>query len=96
MSYISVELVRDFDGTYYANVHEDGKVVEGLPEYVSYRTLKKAIMDKIGFVVVPVGCLKFQRVGRKEYAFFLRIGVGYRLGRNLKLSRGGEAFCRFC
>lgn len=70
MQKIDVEIVRDFDGTYYANVSKNGELVDDLPEYVNYRTLKKAIRDKINFQILPMKALKFERFGRKEFAYF--------------------------
>lgn len=64
------EVVRDFDGTYYANISVDGTRVSGLPEYVNYRTLKKAIKEQCELELPPVKDLEFQRIGRKFYARF--------------------------
>ena len=70
MNKIDVEIVRDFDGTYYANIVKNNELVDGLPEYVNYRTLKQAIRDKINFQILPLKALKFERLGRKQYAYF--------------------------
>lgn len=67
---ISVEVVRDFDNSYYVNVVKDGEIVKGLPEYVDYRTLKTAIRNQTGFEMLPLKALTFKQYGRKQYASF--------------------------
>ena len=64
------ELVRDFDGTYYINIIWRGERIEGLPEYVDYRTLQNAVKNAQGGTELPP--LKdwiFKRYGRKSYAY---------------------------
>ena len=62
------EIVRDFDGTYYANLNYRGEYVP-LKEYDSYRELKKEAKAK-GYDVLPnLSELNFERYGRKEYAY---------------------------
>lgn len=68
MNKIIVEIVRDFDGLYYANVSVNGEIIHGLPELVDYRTLKTAIKEKINFEILPKKALSFERSGRKQYA----------------------------
>ena len=62
------ELVRDFDGTYYANLTIDGAHVDGLPENVNYKTLKEAIRQRTGIQMIPVSHMYFCKLGRKQYA----------------------------
>lgn len=64
-----LEIVRDFDGTYYANMQIEGKCVEGLPAYVDYNTLKNAIKEKTGVVILKRKDLIFKKLGRKHYAY---------------------------
>ncbi|MDD2269234.1 MAG: hypothetical protein PHY15_06760 [Eubacteriales bacterium] len=68
MEKINVEIVRDFDNSYYANVVVDGNVVRSLPEYVNYRTLKTAIKEQAGYEIPTIKALSFTRMGRKQYA----------------------------
>lgn len=62
----SCEIVKDFDGSYYANLFINGKYTCGLPEYVDYKTLKKAIASK-GVQLPNLSELCFERYGRKSY-----------------------------
>lgn len=68
MSKFTCEIVRDFDGTYYANVCVDGKMVEGLPEHVNYNTLKDAIRRKANVEILKCKDMIWEKVGRKHYA----------------------------
>mgnify|MGYP001312239469 CR=1 FL=1 len=70
MNKYDVEVVRDYNGLYYANMFKNGERVTGIPEYVNYRTLKKEIEHLTGFSILPMKTLKFKRVGRKQYARF--------------------------
>lgn len=64
-----VELVKDFDGTYYANVTTDnGKRLEGLPEYVTYKQLKAALAETAKIELPTVKSLEWKKCGRKQYA----------------------------
>lgn len=64
-----LEVVQDFDGTYYANMMMGGKPVLGLPEHVDYNTLKEAIRQKTGVDILKKKEMKFQQSGRKKYAY---------------------------
>ena len=64
-----LEVVQDFDGTYYANMVMNGKPVTGLPEYVNYNTLRDAIRQQTGVVILNRSQMKFQGRGRKKYAY---------------------------
>lgn len=70
MNKIDIEIVRDFDGTYYVNMFKNGDMINGLPEYVNYRTLKKEIKNITGFEILPMKALKFKSRNRKQYASF--------------------------
>ena len=70
MNKIKIEIVRDFDGTYYANVTNNDELIKDLPEYVNYSTLKKAIKGKINFELPLLKTLKFEKLHRKAYAYF--------------------------
>lgn len=63
------EIVKDFDGSYYANLFINGQFCCGLPEYVDYKTLKQAIALK-GVQLPNISELRFERYGRKSYAHF--------------------------
>ena len=64
-----LEVVQDFDGSYYANLTIDAIPVKGLPEYVDYKTLKNAIKEQTGIVILNKNDMKFQQNGRKKYAY---------------------------
>lgn len=64
-----LEVVQDFDGTYYANLTIDSKEVKGLPEHVDYNTLKEAIKNKTGISILNRNDMKFQQHDRKKYAY---------------------------
>lgn len=66
MQTVVIELVEDFDRTYYANVNIDGQSYFGLPEYVSYNVLKRAIKEKIGIHIQRKP--EFEKYGRQSYA----------------------------
>ena len=63
------EIVQDFDGTYYANMTNEKGRVDGLPEYVDYKTLCNGIKKITGISFVPRKSLKFKQYGRKKYAY---------------------------
>lgn len=62
------EVAQDFDGRYYANMTIQEKRVEGLPEYVDYKTLQKSILQKTGIVILKRKDMIFEKYGRKRYA----------------------------
>lgn len=64
-----LEVVQDFDGSYYANMLLGGKRVEGLPEHVNYNELRDAIRQKTGVVILQRKDMKFQQSGRKKFAY---------------------------
>ena len=61
-----LEVVQDFDGSYYANLTIDAIPVRDLPEYVDYNTLKNAIKEKTGIEVLKKKDMIFQQNGRKN------------------------------
>ena len=63
------EVVRDFDGSYYANMCIGGNIVNDLPEYVNYKTLKEVIKQKTGIEILKCKDMIFEKHGRKYYAF---------------------------
>lgn len=68
MERIFIEIVKDFDNLYYANITLNGNSVKGLPEYVGYVELKKAVKEKLGYTLPNLKDLKFEKSGRKCYA----------------------------
>lgn len=67
MKKVLIELVEDFDLSYYANVTVEGKpICVELPEYVPYKVLKKAIQQEVGVRIQKKP--EFDRFGRKRYA----------------------------
>lgn len=66
--FVSCEIIRDFDGTYCANLAINGDPVQGLPGNVAYRDLKAAVLKEAGVQLPDVGSLRFTKMGRKQYA----------------------------
>lgn len=64
-----IEVVQDYDGTYYANMIRGGKPVVGLPEHVDYNALRDAIREKTGVVILKRKEMFFQQSGHKKYAY---------------------------
>lgn len=62
------EVVQDFNGKYYANMTIAEKKVEGLPEYVDYKTLCEAIERKTGIRILKRKDMIFEHFQRKAYA----------------------------
>lgn len=65
----SIEFVQDFDGSCYANMTVEGKDVTGLPEYVTWLELGKAILAKTGIHIPRYEDLTWEKLGRKHYAY---------------------------
>jgi hypothetical protein len=64
-----IEIVRDFDGTYYVNARNElHEHIKGLPEYLPYKELKKAVKEALGVTLPPLKSLTFEGNGRKQYA----------------------------
>ena len=66
---ILVEIVKDFDGRYYANMTINGELVRDLPEYVDYNTLRNCIKEHYHFELIRAKELIFEKIGRKQYAY---------------------------
>lgn len=62
-----LEIVKDHDGSYYANLTIAGRLVAGLPEYVPYRKLKAEIKEKYGIELPTLKNLELKQFGRKWY-----------------------------
>ena len=70
-----IEIVRDFNNVYYVNMTADnGEYVKGLPEYVGYMDLKKAVKCLTGCELPTLKSLTFEGNGRKKYAHIERTG----------------------
>lgn len=64
-----IEIVRDFDGTYYVNARNElHEHIKGLPEYLPYKELKKTVKEALGVTLPPLKSLTFEGNGRKQYA----------------------------
>ena len=64
-----LEVVQCQDGTYYANMAVARNFVRGLPEYVDYNTLRRAIRLKTGISILPKKDMIFQKSGTRNYAY---------------------------
>lgn len=64
-----LELVREFDGSYYANMVIEGQWVKNLPKYVNYNTLREAIRCETGISIPLKKNMIFERHGRKRIAY---------------------------
>lgn len=62
------EIIKDFDGSYCANMQVEGRIVENLPENVNYNTLKDAIRKQTGVEILKCKDMIFNKLGRKYYA----------------------------
>lgn len=71
-----LEIVKDGNGAYYANLTVDGKAVRVIPEYVDYRTLRAALKEVYGFEIPKLSDLKFDNdgFGRKRSAVIRGVG----------------------
>lgn len=70
-----IEIVRDIDNVYYVNMTaETGEYVKGLPEYLPYKELKKAVKCFTGCELPALKSLTFEGKGRKQYAHIERTG----------------------
>lgn len=66
-----IEIVRDFDNSYYANF--DGETQQRVgneaPEYVKYGELRRWIRDRLHVDIGTAASLKWEKLGRKMYAY---------------------------
>ena len=69
MSKWFLEIVQNYDGTYYANMTINGAIVRNLPESVDYDTLKREIRQRTGIEILKRKDLNFQQRGGKKYAY---------------------------
>lgn len=53
--------IIDHGNIYKANLSIDGKPVDGLPEYIGYHHLKRAIREKTGICIKSRQDLKFEQ-----------------------------------
>ena len=67
----SIEIVRDFDNSYYVNMSINDVSVLDVEEYVSYNVIKKQVQEKYGIVLPFVKDLTFTKWGRKAYSQLL-------------------------
>lgn len=66
---VRVEIVRDFDSTYYANLYDESGNSHSLSkEYVDYRTLKSLCKSEYGVTIPNLANVEFEKHGRKSYA----------------------------
>jgi hypothetical protein len=68
MKKITMELVKDFDGTYYLNLSINDTFVNGIPEYTRYCDIKQYVKEKYQLILPPLSAFKFTKQGRKHYA----------------------------
>lgn len=67
--HVKGEIVRDFDGLYYANIWVDGVFQSGIKEYVGYKELRRSIRDALHVDIGRASDLLFVPFGgRKAYA----------------------------
>lgn len=67
---IRIEIVRDFDSTYYANLYDSKGCSHNLSkEYTDYRTMKSLCKHEYGVSLPNLSELAFERHGRKSYAY---------------------------
>lgn len=67
---VRVEIVRDFDGSYYANLYNENGVCHNLSkEYTDFRTLKTLCKKEYGVCLPNLSQIEFENHGRKSYAY---------------------------
>ena len=67
---VRVEIVRDFDSTYYANLFDESGGSHNLSkEYTDYRTLKTLCKKEYGVNLPNLSQIEFETHGRKSYAY---------------------------
>lgn len=67
MNKVFVEIIKERDGTYRANMTQNGTLVTGIKEYVDYRTLKKSIENATGFEILKQKDLFWSTFAGKQY-----------------------------
>lgn len=67
---VRVEIVRDFDGSYYANLYDaNGNGYSLSEEYTDFRTLKTLCKKEYGVCLPNLSQIEFENHGRKSYAY---------------------------
>lgn len=67
---VRVEIVRDFDGSYYANLYDaNGNGYSLSEEYTDFRTLKTLCKKEYGICLPNLSQIEFENHGRKSYAY---------------------------
>lgn len=67
---VRVEIVRDFDKSYYANLYNENGVCHNLSkEYTDFRTLKTLCKKEYGVNLPNLSQIGFETHGRKSYAY---------------------------
>lgn len=67
---VRVEIVRDFDSTYYANLYVGNGGCHNLSkEYTDFRTLKTLCKKEYGVNLPNLSQIEFEKHGRKSYAY---------------------------
>lgn len=67
---VRVEIVRDFDGSYYANLYDaNGNGYSLSEEYTGFRTLKTLCKKEYGICLPNLSQIEFENHGRKSYAY---------------------------
>lgn len=67
---VRVEIVRDFDNTYYANLYDENGGSHNLSkEYTDFRTLKTLCKKEYGVNLPNLSQIEFEGHGRKSYAY---------------------------
>lgn len=67
---VRVEIVRDFDKSYYANLYDENGGSHNLSkEYTDFRTLKTLCKKEYGVNLPNLSQIEFETYGRKSYAY---------------------------
>lgn len=67
---VRVEIVRDFDKSYYANLYDaNGNGYSLSEEYTDFRTLKTLCKKEYGVCLPNLSQIEFENHGRKSYAY---------------------------
>lgn len=67
---VRVEIVRDFDKSYYANLYDENGGSHNLShEYTDFRTLKTLCKKEYGVNLPNLSQIEFETHGRKSYAY---------------------------
>lgn len=67
---VRVEIVRDFDKSYYANLYDENGGSHNLSkEYTDFRTLKTLCKKEYGVSLPNLSQIEFETHGRKSYAY---------------------------